>query len=117
MESALSSTAWRIARYWAEGRPRSEAAVNGIAHQVQDHLGHGADPDYLHRLAGWASLEHPESLDLDMAMRYAGAPRPDVKAVAAHVCPCRGGPVRGRGAPAPAILRQLIRRPPNQRAA
>jgi hypothetical protein len=117
MESAPSSTAWRIAHYWASGRDRSQIVIRGFARQVQDHLGHGADPEHLQRLAGWVSITHTDCLDLDLAMRYADAPQPPVQARAGHPCPCRGGPARRGGAPAPAILRQLIRRPPDQRAA
>ena len=117
MESAPSSTAWRIARYWATGRDRSELVARCFARQVQDHLEHAADPDHLHRLAGWMSVEHPDCLDLDLAMRYESAPKPPVVARAGHACPCRGGPVHRGGAPAPAIVRQLIRRPPDRRAA
>ncbi|MEU3340691.1 hypothetical protein [Streptomyces sp. NPDC006668] len=106
----MSTTARRIARYWAEGHDRSAAAVRGYERQVQDHLDHFGDETYLRQLACWMSLERPDCLDLDMAMRYNGAPRPDVTAHAAHACPCRGGPTRGGGAPAPAIVRQLIRR-------
>jgi hypothetical protein len=117
VESAPSSTAWRIARRWAEGLTRSHAAISSYALEAQDHLDHGGDPEHLARVAVWVSLEHPDCLSLDLAMRYAGAPRPEVVARAGHVCPCRGGPIRGGGAPAPAIVRQLIRRPPDQRAA
>ena len=115
-ESELSKTAWRVARHWADGMKRSDLVIRGFARQVQDHLEHGADPDYLHRLAGWASFEHPGCLDLDLAMRYRSAPRPDVTARAGHPCTCRGATPHG-GAPAPENLRQLIRRPPDQRAA
>ncbi|WP_086560141.1 hypothetical protein [Streptomyces africanus] len=117
MESVPSSTAWRIARRWAEGLTRSHAAISSYALEAQDHLDHGADPEYLARVAVWASLEHPGCLSLDLGMRFAGAPRPEIRAQAGHACPCRGGPIRGGGAPAPAIVRQLIRRSPDQRAA
>jgi hypothetical protein len=109
MESALSSTAWRIAQHWAAGRDRSQLVIRGFARQVQDHLGHGADPEHLHRLAGWVSVVHGDCLDLDLAMRYPNAPRPEVLARSGHPCLCRGPAARG-GAPAPAIVRQLIRR-------
>lgn len=116
MESEPSGTAWRIAHYWASGRDRSQLVIRGFARQVQDHLGHGADPDHLHRLAGWTSAIHSDCLDLDLAMRYPNAPKPDVVARGGHPCLCRTATARG-GAPAPALIRQLIRRPPDQRAA
>jgi hypothetical protein len=57
------------------------------------------------------SLEQPAVLDLDLAMHLRGAPRPEVVAQSRHACPCRGGAVRRGGAPAPALIRQLIRSP------
>jgi hypothetical protein len=44
-------------------------------------------------------------------MRYHGAPRPAIVARRGHPCLCRSGTVRRGGAPAPAIVRKLIRRP------
>lgn len=111
MDSQVSAAARHIARFWADGHDRSDAAIRGYARQVQDHLDHQADPDYLRRLAGWMSLERPDCIDLDMAMRYSGAPRPEVTARSGHPCLCRGGSVRRGGAPAPALVRQLIRSP------
>lgn len=113
----VGNEARAIARHWAEGMTRSPAAVRGLGRQVQDHLDHGADPAYLRRLVGYMALEHPTCIDLDMALRYASAPRPEVRAQSAHACPCRGGVVRGGGAPPPALIRQLIRRPPVAHAA
>lgn len=107
----VSNEARAIARHWADGARRSPAAVRGLARQVQDHLSHGADPTYLRRLVGYMSVDHPTCLDLDMAIRYATAPRPEIRAASRNACPCRGGDIRGRGAPPPALLRQLIRRP------
>lgn len=117
MDTRVSSNAWRIARFWADGHDRSEAAINGYARQVQDHLDHHGDPDYFHRLAGWMSLAQPAVLDIDLAMRMRGAPTPEIVAHGGHPCLCRGGSVRAGGAPAPAIVRQLIRRPAITRAA
>ena len=117
MDTQISTTARRIARFWADGHDRSDAAINGFARQVQDHLDHLGDEDYLRRLAAWMSLERPTCLDIDMAMRFRDAPKPDVVARSGHPCLCRGGSVQRGGAPAPAILRQLIRRPHITRAA
>lgn len=110
MDTNVSPNAWRIARFWAEGHDRSDAAINGYARQVQDHLDHCGDPDYFRRLAGWMSLEQPACLDIDLAMRLRGAPRPEITSHGGHPCLCRGGSARLGGAPAPAIVRQLIRR-------
>jgi hypothetical protein len=109
--SAVSNTARSIAAYWAEGRDRSAGVVRGYARQVQDHLDHGADPDYLKHVAGWMSLEKPGLLDIDLALSYGTAPAPSVVARSGHPCRCRGRAVRPGGAPAPALVRQLIRRP------
>lgn len=117
MDTQISTTARRIARFWADGHNRSDAAVRGFARQVQDHLDHQGDPEYLRRLAAWMSLERADCLDLDMAMRYSGAPRPELIARSGHPCMCRGGSAHRGGAPAPAIVRQLIRRAPVARAA
>lgn len=117
MDSQISNTAWRIARFWADGHDRSSAAITGFARQVQDHLEHLGDETYLRQLAAWMSLNRPDCLDIDMGMRFSGAPRPDIVARSGHPCLCRGGTVERGGAPAPAILRQLIRRGPATRAA
>ncbi|MBP5918806.1 hypothetical protein F3K34_44320 [Streptomyces sp. LBUM 1486] len=109
MGEHVGTTARAIARHWAEGMNRSPAAVRGLARQVQDHLDHGGDPDHLRHLVGFMAIEHPTCIDLDMAMRYAGAPRPQVPAQSPNACPCRGGATRGGGAPAPPDIRQLIR--------
>ncbi|MEW1754728.1 hypothetical protein [Streptomyces angustmyceticus] len=116
MDTMLSPAARQVARFWAQGHDRSACVVRGYARQVQDHLDHGADPDYLRRVAGWMSLERPECLDIDMALRFAAAPRPDVTTRTLHACVCRGGSARSGGAPAPATLRQLIRRPASRAA-
>lgn len=107
----LNSTALRTARYWAEGRNLSELLVRGLARQLQDHLEHGADADHLTAVVRWMALEHPTLHDLDLAMVLRGAPQPAVRARGGHPCQCRVGNVRRGGAPAPALLRQLIRRP------
>ena len=109
----LNSTALRTARYWAEGRNLSELLVRGLARQVQDHLEHGADPDHITAIVRWMALEHPTLHDIDLAMRYRGCPQPAVLARRGHPCLCRGNAVRSGGAPAPALLRQLIRKPAN----
>lgn len=112
MDSHLSPTAHSIAAFWADGHNRPDVVIRGFARQVQDHIDHHGDPDYLRRVAAWMSLQHPTVLDLDLALHLRGAPRPEVVARSSHACACRGGPVRGRaGAPAPALIRQLIRSP------
>ena len=117
MDTQVSAAARRIARFWAEGHNRSAGAVRGYERQVQDHLDHSGDPEYLKRLACWMSLTRPECLDIDLAMRFADAPRPLVVVRSGHPCQCRGGAARHGGAPPPANLRQLIRRPNLARAA
>jgi hypothetical protein len=117
VETEISSKAWRVARYWAEGRDRSDVVIRGFARQVQDHLDHQGDHEHLYRVAGWMSVTHPTCQDLDLAMRYAGAPQPEVTARTGHPCVCRGGSTRHGGAPAPPNIRQLIRRPNVARAA
>lgn len=107
----LNATALRLARYWAEGRNLSELLVRGLARQLQDHLEHGADDTHLEAVVRWMALEHPTLHDVDLAMRYRGAPQPAVTARSGHPCLCRSAAVRRVGAPAPALVRQLIRRP------
>lgn len=111
MDSQVSATARQIARFWADGHKRSDAAIRGYARQIQDHLDHQADPEFLRKVAAWMSLEQPALLDVDLALTLSGAPRPDVLARHGHPCQCRGGSVRRGGAPAPALVRQLIRSP------
>jgi len=106
----LNGTALRLARYWAEGRNLSELLVRGLARQLQDHLEHGADAGHLEAVVRWMALEHPTLHDIDLAMRYRGAPQPPVLARSGHACLCRGGTSRRGGAPPPALLRQLIRK-------
>ncbi|MER6603888.1 hypothetical protein [Streptomyces parvus] len=112
----ISSTATRLARYWADGRTVSPALVRGLARQIQDHLEHGADPDHLTNVVRWMAYEHPTVHDLDMVMRYRGAPRPAITARGGYPCLCRGGHTRRGGAPAPNLVRQLIRRTPARAA-
>jgi hypothetical protein len=66
-----------------------------IAEQAQSHLSHGADPDYLRRIAWWMATEQPTWFDLSLAMQMSGAPQP-----LASVSP---GP-RGRRCPCRAVL-------------
>jgi hypothetical protein len=117
MDTRVSTKAWRIARFWAEGHNRSEVVIRGFARQVQDHLDHNGDPDHLHRVAGWMSIAHPTCQDIDLAMRYQGAPSPQVPVRSGHPCICRSGTTHTGGAPAPPNLRRLIRRPHVTRAA
>lgn len=109
MDTHVSATARRIACFWAEGHDRSAAAVRSYERQVQDHLDHSGDPEYLKRLAAWMSLNRPNCLDMDLAMRFTDAPRPLIVVRTGHPCQCRGGGTLRGGAPAPANLRQLIR--------
>lgn len=107
----ISSTAARLARYWADGRGLSPVLIRGLGRQLQDHLEHGADVDHLTDVVRWMAMEHPHLYDIDLAMRYHGAPRPAIVSRRGHPCLCRSGTVRRGGAPAPPIVRQLIRRP------
>lgn len=107
----INGTASRLARYWAEGRNLPELTIRGLARQLHDHLEHGAEPEHLEAVVRWMALEHPTLHDVDLAMVLRGAPCPAVVARGGHPCPCRVGNIRRGGAPAPALLRQLIRRP------
>jgi hypothetical protein len=86
--------AYSIAAHWAASRkhPPPAAHRQDIAEQAQSHLTHGADPDYLRRLAWWMATEHPTWFDLSLAMTMSGAPQPAPTAApgAHHRCPCRG---------------------------
>ncbi|NUP37028.1 MAG: hypothetical protein HOY76_08415 [Streptomyces sp.] len=114
----ITPRAYRTARIWAAGRGTvAQAVIDGIAQQAQDHLDHGADPEYLDDVATWMRAEQPTWQDLDLAMRFASAPKPQRVAYGGHPCACRGGTAAAGGAPAPAIVRQLIRRHRPARAA
>jgi hypothetical protein len=83
-----------IAAHWATCRRHPPAAVHrqDIADQAQAHLAHGADPDYLRRLAFYMAVEQPSFYDLSLAMTMSGAPQPEPTAAPGrtHRCPCRG---------------------------
>lgn len=89
-----SRTAYAIAAHWAACRkhPPPAAHRQDIAEQAQAHLAHGADPDYLRRLAWWMAVEQPGWFDLSLAMTMSGAPQPEATTAPgrAHRCPCRG---------------------------
>jgi hypothetical protein len=91
---AISAAAYRVAEHWASCRKTRPAAVfrQDIAEQAQSHLSHGADPDYLRRIAWWMATEQPGWFDLSLAMRMAAAPQPSRTTAPnsrAHRCPCR----------------------------
>jgi hypothetical protein len=85
--------AYSIAAHWAASRkhPPPAAHRQDIADQAQSHLTHGADPDYLRRIAWWMATEHPDWFDLSLAMQMSGAPRPEPTTAPGAVprCPCR----------------------------
>lgn len=86
-------TAYAIASHWARCRkyPPARTHREDIADQVQDHLDHGADFEYLRRISWWMAVEQPSWFDLELAMRMSGAPQPDpTTAPGARRCPCRG---------------------------
>lgn len=87
-------TAYAIAAHWASSRKHPPPAVlrEDIAEQAAIHLAHGADPDYLRRIAWWMATEQPGWLDLSLAMQMSGAPQPDPTTAPgrARRCPCRG---------------------------
>jgi hypothetical protein len=89
-----SRTAYAIAAHWASSRkhPPPRVLREDIAQQVQSHLTHGADPDYLRRVCWWMATEQPTWFDLDLAMRMSGAPQPERTAAPTTRqvrCPCR----------------------------
>jgi hypothetical protein len=91
---AISPTAYRIAERWSGFRKHPAPAFKrDIAEQVQDHLNHGADPDYLVRLCWWMATEQPGWFDLSLAMQMSGAPQPTPSSApgrrTTHRCPCR----------------------------
>lgn len=112
MVPQLSPAARRIATQWSDAHQytRSACVIRGFARQVQDHLDHGADPEHLRRVAIWMAFETPGAQDIDLAMRFSASPKPAIPARQGHPCACRGGSGNTGGAPAPAMLRQLIRR-------
>lgn len=91
-----SRTAYGIAAHWAASRkhPPAYAHRQDVADQAQSHLAHGADPEYLRRVAWWMAVEQPTWFDLSLAMAMSAAPQPDRSAAppAGRVprCPCRG---------------------------
>jgi len=90
----VSPAARAIARHWSNSRKHPAPAVlrDDIAEQAQSHLDHGADPDYLRRIAWWMAAEQPGWFDLSLAMQMSGAPQPDPTTAPgpARRCPCRG---------------------------
>jgi hypothetical protein len=89
-----TATAYAIARHWSDCRKHRPAPVHleDVAEQAQHHLGHGADPDYLRRLAYYMAVEQPTFYDLSLAATMSGAPQPEPTAAPGrhHRCPCRG---------------------------
>lgn len=89
-----SRTAYAIAADWAAGRKNRPPLVlrEDIAEQVQTHLTHGADPEYLRRLAYWMAVHQPSWFDLSLAMRMSAAPQPEPSTAPGRPprCPCRG---------------------------
>ena len=90
----VSPAARAIAAHWAGSRKHPAAPVlrQDIAEQAQCHLTHGADPDYLRRIAWWMATEHPAWFDLSLAMQMSGAPQPEPSTAPGphRRCPCRG---------------------------
>lgn len=89
-----SNAAYSIASHWAASRkhPPPRVLRQDIAEQAQSHLNHGADPDYLRRLAWWMATEQPTWFDMSLAMPMSGAPQPDPSTAPGpgRRCPCRG---------------------------
>lgn len=87
-------TAYAIAAHWADCRKHRPPAVlrEDIAEQIQQHLNHGADPDYLRRISWWMATERPAWFDLSLAMGMSAAPQPEATTAPgrAHRCRCRG---------------------------
>ncbi|MGY3341225.1 hypothetical protein ACVW0K_007418 [Streptomyces filamentosus] len=93
---AISPAARRIASAWQGIRLNKAPVVlrDDIADQVQSHLNHGADPDYLYRLATWTAVNKPSWFDLSLAMRMTDAPQPPPSTAPGpptvhRRCPCR----------------------------
>ncbi|MGQ4397920.1 hypothetical protein ACN6K5_000922 [Streptomyces violaceoruber] len=88
-----TTTAWSIGRHWASCRRHRPPAVllEDVADQAQQHLAHGATPDYLRAVAYFMAVEHPGWYDLSLAMSMRGAPQPEPSAAPGRRrCPCRG---------------------------
>jgi hypothetical protein len=90
----VSPAARAIASHWASCRKHPAPAVlrEDIAEQAQSHLNHGADPDYLRRIAWWMATERPAWFDLSLAMQMSSAPQPEpttAPGARTHRCPCR----------------------------
>lgn len=89
-----SAHAYAIAAHWASSRrhPPPAAHREDIAEQAQSHLAHGADPEYLRRVAAWMGTEQPGWFDLSLAMTMSGAPQPEPSTAPGLIrrCPCRG---------------------------
>ncbi|MGW8703183.1 hypothetical protein ACWGOK_40820 [Streptomyces eurythermus] len=91
----VSAAAQRVASHWADCRKHSAPPVlrQDIAEQAQSHLTHGADEDYLRRIAWWMATERPSWFDLSLAMTMSDAPQPAPSTAPAggrtHRCPCR----------------------------
>ena len=91
---AISAPAYQVATRWSDFRkhPAPPAHRQDIAEQAQSHLTHGADVDYLIRVAWWMAVQQPTWFDLSLAMRMSDAPKPAASAAPgprAHRCPCR----------------------------
>jgi len=89
----VTPAAHSIASHWSNSRKHPAAAVfrRDIAEQAQNHLNHGADPDYLRRIAWWMAVEQPTWFDLSLAMEMSGAPKPEPTTAPGRPvrCPCR----------------------------
>jgi hypothetical protein len=90
----VSPAARAIAAHWADCRKHRPAPVlrQDIAEQAQSHLSHGADPDYLRRIAWWMATERPSWFELSLAMQMSDAPKPAPTTAPGGTrrCPCRG---------------------------
>lgn len=91
---STTSTAYAIAGHWAASRKHPPARVmrEDVAEQVQSHLNHGADPEYLRRIVWWMATEQPAWFDLSLAMEMSAAPQPDPTTAPGPGwrCRCRG---------------------------
>lgn len=91
---SITPAAYGIAGHWADSRkhPPPRVMRQDVAEQAQSHLNHGADPDYLRRIAWWMATEQPGWYDLSLAMQMSGAPQPDPTTAPGGIrrCHCRG---------------------------